>query len=1136
MSAFEFKKYLGLGQDGSSASNEDMDLEALEEVVASSGDGQGRDDAYEEPPVLQVNADTSDEEQDWDGDAVYEQLTSLFDGSEPAPENSEEHGGDHRTAEEQPPQENQAQDDEADSGSRLNWLVDFVMENDGASEDTSEPARAEEDAGDRSAEVSDADARESDKPAGDLDVSGQDKVVIALLRRGVIEMEQVAQAIKRRKEAFAEAGEDAERPPLWRILTGVEGVDRDAVFEEAARFHGYEAADITKEKPTTVFLQTVFNVFPPPVRRQLLELHLLPYKFSMDEEEVQQCLLIAVHDPLHPSVQQFVDDFALDIELRYAPESIVKRRVEAVRDVSRAESAQDEADGPRDDQGTSEESASGAPEVEAEQAPPQKDASKAPTAFKEPDDVETISFEEAEPSSLALTSPDETDAPIEEMDEGEPLVAELMDDDGPELEPQAETEGPVLEADQAQVQEEDASSSNANVDLDMNVQVENNITMPPSEEAEESAVDESEEVEEEAALDEDVSASEADEEEASTPEDEVISSDDASEEEEAPSAELQEIIAQDRVVAMLIREDIVSSDQVLKVKAQKDKTGSEEAVWRLLTQRGDVDREAVFAAAARLYGFAEADLEENPADPGFAQKVVERFDESQQDRMLELRVMPYESSVDKQTGAVRLAFITHDPTRPEVHQVMHKLDVERFELRYAPESVLSELIAEAFPKKNEYLERMEDGAEAMDLGLSHDDDGQLVDEEALEAEMSRSKLINLFEATLVEGVREGASDIHIYPNADKKVEIHFRVDGRLQHWHTEDKVHPESLLAVIKDNAMNVDRFERDAAQDGFIQRKIDNALIRFRVSVLPIANASQEIRSESIVIRILDDRKVMTDLTKLGLLDTALERFSKAINQPHGMVILTGPTGSGKSTTLVAALHQVVTPEVNVLTVEDPVEYIIDGVRQIKLNHKLTLDGALRSILRHDPDIVMVGEMRDRHTAELAIKLANTGHLTFSTLHTNDAPSAVSRLYKMGIEPFLIAYAINLVVAQRLIRRLCPTCKQIDQDPDPVLLKQLGFTEEDIATTEFFCANDDPSCPTCKGTGYKGRRAISEALYFSRNIRHMIVEAEEMIDEGAVRDQAIQEGMLTLQQSAREVVKLGDTSVREMIRVVASD
>jgi type IV pilus assembly protein PilB len=271
-------------------------------------------------------------------------------------------------------------------------------------------------------------------------------------------------------------------------------------------------------------------------------------------------------------------------------------------------------------------------------------------------------------------------------------------------------------------------------------------------------------------------------------------------------------------------------------------------------------------------------------------------------------------------------------------------------------------------------------------------------------------------------------------------------------------------------------------------------------------------------------------------MLDVALDNFNKAIRQPHGMVILTGPTGSGKSTTLVAALHQVITPEVNVLTVEDPVEYVIRGVRQIKLSHKLHLEGALRAILRHDPDIVMVGEMRDRETAELAIKLANTGHLTFSTLHTNSAPAAVARLYKMGVEPFLIAYAINLIVAQRLIRVLCPDCKAIDPDPDRVMMHGLGWSDEEIDSHTIYEATLGAECRTCRGLGYKGRRAVCETLYFTSTIRTMIAESADAIDEDAIREEGLKNGMLTLAASARILVNEGVTTVDEMMRMTSMD
>ncbi|PSQ99628.1 MAG: type II secretion system protein E, partial [Bacteroidetes bacterium QS_9_68_14] len=412
-----------------------------------------------------------------------------------------------------------------------------------------------------------------------------------------------------------------------------------------------------------------------------------------------------------------------------------------------------------------------------------------------------------------------------------------------------------------------------------------------------------------------------------------------------PSAdEHADVETSDRVVAFLLRSGIVEPRQVARAQQRREEQGSSEALWRVLARGRSVDRASVFAEAARVYAFPIADLEVQPPEPEFTRAVAGHFSEERRERMIELGLAPWRVEMDQERASFKLFLITHDPARPAVHRLAHELDVDRVELQYAPEEDVQALLADAFPQTNEYWDRLEDDDTGVDLGANYEEEDDLIDDEELEAEISRSKLINLFEATLVEAVREGASDIHIFPNPDKEVEIHFRTDGRLRPWHTERKVHPEALLAVIKDNSMNVDRFEKDAAQDGFIQRHVDGALIRFRVSIMPIASAAQDVRAESIVIRVLDDRKVITDLSELGLQERALDRFRHAINQPHGMVIMTGPTGSGKSTTLVAALHEVVSPEVNVLTVEDPVEYVIEDVRQIKLSHKLKLEDALRS------------------------------------------------------------------------------------------------------------------------------------------------------------------------------------------------
>ena len=595
----------------------------------------------------------------------------------------------------------------------------------------------------------------------------------------------------------------------------------------------------------------------------------------------------------------------------------------------------------------------------------------------------------------------------------------------------------------------------------------------------------------------------------------------------------------DRVVIKLLFDQVVSEGQVAAAwsqwRALRD-AGESKELWRVLTDDPDLDREAIFAEAANIYAFKTCSIPRSKI-LAFVQRQREKFDKEQWYRLAALNLVPAAAISDGDGSEPLWIFATHDPARPEINQQLRSLGLKRYEVYYAPESVVDGLIHDAILSKNEYLERINQDEIAFDLGMSIEEKGnEFVDEDALTAEINRSKLINLFEAMLMEAVRKGCSDIHLFPNSRRAIEIHFRIDGDLELWHIEDRVHPEAFMAVVKDNVMNVDRFERDTAQDGFIQRTIDDTVIRFRVSVLPLATSAHDVRSESVVIRVLDDRKVILDLKTIGLQKVAYERFQHAIRQPYGMVILTGPTGSGKTTTLYASLHQVVSPKRNVLTVEDPVEYILPGVRQIKLSHKLDLEGALRAILRHDPDIVMVGEMRDRPTAELAIKLANTGHLTFSTLHTNDAPSAVSRLYKMGVEPFLIAYAINLIVAQRLIRRLCPDCKTPVEQKELPLMERLGFATNELDEITIYTAGNRPGCRTCNGQGYKGRRAITETLQFTPEIREQIVLAKELINEDQLRDTALKQGMLTLQDSARELVKEGETSLEEMLRVVFID
>jgi type IV pilus assembly protein PilB len=588
----------------------------------------------------------------------------------------------------------------------------------------------------------------------------------------------------------------------------------------------------------------------------------------------------------------------------------------------------------------------------------------------------------------------------------------------------------------------------------------------------------------------------------------------------------------DKIGFALLKKGVIDYETLeksLKVKEAEGKKNRRN-LGQILVNDFSADHDSVFREVASLYAFREIFLADEHIDKprvDFIKKLVDPLPENARTMVVQAKILPLKFD-EKQTD--KLVIIAADPTDRRIPLVARNFGVKKYEVAYCRIKDIQGLIEQVVPPENEFLKLLED----TQIGIEVKEDDAAVDEEALEAEISKSALVNLVEGALVEAVRQGCSDVHIIAKEGNRTEFWFRTDGSLKLWHVQENTMPEAVAAVVKDRSKNVDRFEREMSQDGFIQRLIDDHMIRFRVSIMPIVGVEFKHKFESIVIRVLDDRKVITDLERLGLQGPARDFFYKAIAKPQGIVILTGPTGSGKSTTLVAALHQVIDPTVNVLTVEEPVEYIIRGARQLKIGPKMNFELAIRGILRHDPDIVLVGEMRDKATAEIAIKLANTGHLTFSTLHTNDAPSAVARLYKMGIEPFLIAYAINIIVAQRLIRTLCPHCKkpiskdEIDRD---VYLK-FGFTEEDLESRTIYEA---VGCDKCNG-GYKGRAAIHEALYFTKEIRHIIIKSGSDVDEEAIRRQATKDGMWTLRRSGIERVKEGTTTLEEVSSATSED
>lgn len=428
-----------------------------------------------------------------------------------------------------------------------------------------------------------------------------------------------------------------------------------------------------------------------------------------------------------------------------------------------------------------------------------------------------------------------------------------------------------------------------------------------------------------------------------------------------------------------------------------------------------------------------------------------------------------------------------------------------------------------------YYEAGEDGLEVL-LKEFGDEDVEIVDETqeeevsvtALQAQVEEAPVVKLINGILTSAVQKGASDIHIEPY-EKELRIRFRVDGSLREIMRPPLKMKPALISRVKILA-DLNIAERRIPQDGRIKLRMGKRVIDFRVSTLP------GLFGEKIVLRILDKANLQLDLEKFGMEPKAQASFLEAIRNPYGMCLVTGPTGSGKTTTLYSALMKINTEEVNIMTAEDPVEYNLRGVNQVQVRPDigLTFAAALRAFLRQDPNIILVGEIRDLETAGIAIKAALTGHLVLSTLHTNDAASTITRMLDIGVEPFNVASAVNLVTAQRLVRRICTGCKS-EKVYDGDILQASHIPPEVMKKMKFFYGE---GCPACDGTGYKGRQGLYEVMPISHTLRQMIM-AGKGADE--LKATAISEGMLTLRQDGLLKVRRGVTTLEEVLKETAA-
>ena len=434
----------------------------------------------------------------------------------------------------------------------------------------------------------------------------------------------------------------------------------------------------------------------------------------------------------------------------------------------------------------------------------------------------------------------------------------------------------------------------------------------------------------------------------------------------------------------------------------------------------------------------------------------------------------------------------------------------------SPESAISKAIDRYYAEETLGFSEIIKDIEESDLEVIDSRD-EAPSEQDLQSQVQDKPLVKLVDSIISDAIRKGVSDIHI-ECYEKRIRVRFRKDGKLIEMAPLPFKYRAAIISRVKIMA-DLDISERRLPQDGRIKIKMGERTVDLRISVLPT------IFGEKVVMRILDPRSLMVDLTQLGFEEESLVAFDETIHLPYGMILVTGPTGSGKTTTLYSALKQLHTVDVNIMTAEDPVEFNFDGINQVlvKSNIGLTFAASLRSFLRQDPDIVMVGEIRDTETAEIGIRAALTGHLVFSTLHTNDAPWTISRLTDMGIPPFLVASATKLIMAQRMLRLICQRCKKpVDVKPEQLI--RLGVSESEI---DDFVVYEGQGCNECNGTGMIGRTGIFEVMRISSTIERMILDK---ISVPEIREQACKEGMLPLRQAALRKLKGGLTNIQEVV------
>ena len=562
-----------------------------------------------------------------------------------------------------------------------------------------------------------------------------------------------------------------------------------------------------------------------------------------------------------------------------------------------------------------------------------------------------------------------------------------------------------------------------------------------------------------------------------------------------------------RLGDLLIAEGLITKEQLQRALAEQ--RGSREKIGSVLIRLKLLSEDQLVGFLSRQYGIPSMTISQLDIDPDILELVPGEM------------AKKYEVLPVKRTGNT-LTLAMADPTNVFALDDIEFLTTLRVVPVVASQSAIQKAIERSYRQHSSALTDIitELDDEAAQIEVVEDDERSLkIDVFELKESADEPPLVRLVNMILVDAIRRGASDIHLEPY-EKVFRVRFRVDGVLHEIMTPPKRLEPALISRVKIMA-NLDIAERRLPQDGRIKLRYNTHEIDFRVSTLPT------IFGEKTVMRLLDKDALQLDLTKLGFDPWSLEHFQKAIHSPYGMILITGPTGSGKTTTLYSAIHTVNSPDINIMTAEDPVEYNLKGVNQVQIHDEIgrTFGAALRSFLRQDPDVILVGETRDLETAQIGVRAALTGHLVLTTLHTNDCPSTIARLLDMGIPPFLVSSSVVLIVAQRLARRVCKDCRE-PYEADEDSLVPYGHLPQGLGSCTFYRGK---GCATCSFTGMKGRVAIYEVMPVTQEIRDLILRNAPTAE---IREVAESQGMKTLRQSGLFKVIDGTTTVEEVLRV----